>query len=151
MNRTTWIFPLLLCSLVVPTMAAETETVTSQTRVQYEASLHHSDYLLQITVVDDRTGNSWTGCTLTGLLFGALKEESGQRNTWDIDAHERAMAAAVADSSRVFHFSNPMALVNMTTVTDPAALSGKVNRACIEMKKTGCMRQQDLTGRFVPC
>ena len=149
MNKTTWAVLLLLCSLVVPTISDGAEAQIVQTRAQYEVSLRHSDYLVQITVVDDRSGEFWTGCTRTGLLLGALADESGQAR--GIDAHDSATATALSNRFRTFHFSNPRALYNLTTVIDPSALSGTVRRACIEMKKTGCMREQDLTGQFVPC
>lgn len=56
MNRTAWILPLMLSSLVVSTICAGAEAEITQTQTQYEASIRHRDYLLQITVVDDRTG-----------------------------------------------------------------------------------------------
>lgn len=66
-----------------------------------------------LTVVDERTGNSWTGCTPAQYLEGAVHIE----NHLDYDAVslERGHKIILSNASHVFHFSKSKALENIPT------------------------------------
>jgi hypothetical protein len=49
-------------ALVVLTMLIEAKAEPIQTPAQFEFALRHKNYLLEITVVDDRSGESSVGC-----------------------------------------------------------------------------------------
>jgi hypothetical protein len=72
--------------------------------------------------------------------------EKGQHATF-----EEAIVTALSNTSRVFHFSNPKALYNLTPVIDPNAFNGEISKACVRLRKSGCMYQRDLIGDFVDC
>jgi hypothetical protein len=134
----------LLCSLAAPAAA---EPAALQAQAQFEAAIRNrstSPNLILLTVVDDRTGESWTGCTLAPLLLGALlKESESQQPPVSL---QTATQIALSNTSHVFHFSKQSALDNLMPVID-----GKYSAACEALKRNGCMRKPDLTGAFVPC
>jgi hypothetical protein len=125
----------------------EAETETLQPQAQFEAAIRNttsSPSLILLTVVDDRTGQSWTGCTTAGLLVGAIHmERDEQRRAASV---QEAVQVALSNASHVFHFSKQSALYNLTPVKD-----GRFSKACGVLKKTGCMRKPDLSGEFEPC
>ena len=121
--------------------AAEPETIQPQER--FEAAMLNgstSPNLILLTIVDDRTGNSWVGCTLAPLLTGAIIRER------DAVSVQEAIQIAISNASHIFHFSKQSALDNLRDIT-----AGKYNKACDTLKRVGCVRRQDLTGAFVPC
>ena len=138
---------LLLCILSSAAIHAAAEPAALQAQAQFEAAIHNrstSPNLILLTVVDDRTGESWVGCTLAPLLLGAiLKENGAQQGPASVQA---ATQIALSNASHVFHFSKQSALDNLKPVMD-----GKYSKACEALKRNGCMQMQDLTGAFVPC
>jgi hypothetical protein len=95
-------------------------------------------------VVDDRTGQSWTDCTLAPFLVGAIwMEQDPQRNGAPIEEHDRI---ALANTSRVFHFFQQSALDNLRTARDET-----YRQACEVIKSGGCMRMIDRARMFISC
>jgi hypothetical protein len=96
--------------------AAETGPIQSQ--AEFKVAIRDdstSPYLILLTVVDDRTGQSWTDCTLAPFLVGAIwMEQDPQRNGAPIEEHDRI---ALANTSRVFHFFQQSALDNPAAAT----------------------------------
>jgi hypothetical protein len=135
----------VLPSYSVSRASAEAETL--QPQAQFEAAIRNrstSPNLILFTMVDDRTGDSWTGCTLAPLLLGAiLKERDPQQQVISV---QEAIQIALSNISHVFHFSKQSALDNLRDIAD-----GKYSRACGALKKDGCVQRQDLTGAFVAC
>jgi hypothetical protein len=131
----------LLLSYSVSRASAEAETL--QPQAQFEAAIRNrstSPNLILLTMVDDRTGDSWTGCTLAPLLLGAILK---QQRTISV---QEAIQIALSNTSHVFHFSRQSALDNLRDMAD-----GKYSRACGVLKQSGCVQRQDLTGAFVAC
>ena len=131
----------LLLSYSVSRASAEAETL--QPQAQFEAAIRNrstSPNLILLTMVDDRTGDSWTGCTLAPLLLGAILK---QQRTISV---QEAIQIALSNTSHVCHFSRQSALDNLRDMAD-----GKYSRACGVLKQSGCVQRQDLTGAFVPC
>ena len=77
-----------------------------------------SPYVVLITVVDDRTGRSTTGCTLGHFVVGAIFRENGgapeDKSNAAIDARlQEAQKIALENTSHIFHFSSQAALDNL--------------------------------------
>ena len=138
---------LSLALLSFPINRGEAETEALQPQAQFEAAIRNtssSPSLILLTVVDDRTGKSWTGCTLAGLLVGAIhRERDEQQHAASV---QEAVQIALSNASHVFRFSKQNALDNLRDVMD-----GHYSKACSALKRDGCLRKQDLTGKFVPC
>jgi hypothetical protein len=86
----------LLSSLSVGPGVAETEP--SQPQAQFEAAIRNrstSPNFILLTVVDDRTGESWIGCTLAPFLLGAIEREQPAVSL------EEAVRIALSNTSRV--------------------------------------------------
>ena len=125
-----------------------------------------SPYVVRITVVNDRTGEASTVCVDANLLSGAIYlENGGSFEHYDLpvtkegffdftkqprrestpEAIERAKKLvearkiAVANSSHVFHFSNPEALKN---------ISRHYPEACAAIEQGKRARIEDITGRI---
>jgi hypothetical protein len=134
-----------LLSYSVSRASAEAETL--QPQAQFESAIRNrstSPNLILFTMVDDRTGDSLTGCTLAPLLLGAiLKERDPQQRAISV---QEAVQIALSNTSHVFHFSRQSALDNLRDMAD-----GKYSRACGVLKQSGCVQRQDLTGAFVAC
>jgi hypothetical protein len=131
----------VLPSYSVSRASAEAETL--QPQAQFEAAIRNrstSPNLILFTMVDDRTRDSWTGCTLAPLLLGAILK---QQRTISV---QEAIQIALSNTSHVFHFSRQSALDNLRDMAD-----GKYSRACGVLKQSGCVQRQDLTGAFVAC
>ena len=64
-----------------------------------------------ITVVDDITGQSRTGCTTGNLLLGAIHRQYSL--AYDMAGIANAQNMALTNTSHVFHFSMPEALANV--------------------------------------
>jgi hypothetical protein len=86
----------------------------AQDRAHYEQAIREktsAPYFILVTVVDDTTKTSWTGCTLPEFLAGALDAERGQPNDdADMARDDQAMLDA---KDHAFHFSNPKALAEI--------------------------------------
>jgi hypothetical protein len=123
------------------------ETGPFQSQAEFEVAIRDdstSPYLILLTVVDDRTGQSWTDCTLAPFLVGAIwMEQDPQRNGAPIEEHDRI---ALAHTSRVFHFFQQSALDILPTVRD-----GTYRQACEVIKSGGCMRMIDRASMFISC
>jgi len=69
-----------------------------------------SPYIVLLAVVDDRTGQSRTGCTEAHFLVGAIilvrLNGYGTTNSENMVKNERARQIALENKSHVFHFSN---------------------------------------------
>ncbi|WP_161497239.1 energy transducer TonB [Bradyrhizobium nitroreducens] len=77
-----------------------------------------SPYLILLTTIDDRSGQAHTGCTPAPFLIGAIHIELwgriDPRAAPDELKSRRAEAerTAIENTSHVFHFTNPAALLN---------------------------------------
>jgi hypothetical protein len=76
-----------------------------------------SPYIVLLTVVDDRTGQSRTGCTEANFLLGAIILERlngyGKKNSENMVKNQRARQIALENTSHVFHFSKQAAIDNL--------------------------------------
>jgi hypothetical protein len=77
------------------------------------AVLDHSTspYFVLVTIVDDRTGQSRTGCTEANFVLGAIHLELNLAH--DSASIERADQIALQNADHVFHFSKQKALDNV--------------------------------------
>jgi hypothetical protein len=95
--------------------AARAEPVSVlQDQAPFEAALSDASaapYFVLVTIVDDRTGKSWTGCTVAPSLDGAIHAENNL--AYDGTAIARARQIMLAAKDHVFHFSNPAALAKI--------------------------------------
>jgi len=100
-----------------------------------------SPYIVLVTTVDDRTGESRTGCTEAHFLLGAIILEKldgyGKNNSENIIKTEKAQQIALENSSHVFHFSRQDALDNLPI---------KYQEACDMIKRGMRVRISDITG-----
>lgn len=64
-----------------------------------------------LTVIDDRTGNSWTGCTPAQFLEGAVHIEN--RLGYDTASAARGQQIILDNKKHIFHFSKSKALENI--------------------------------------
>jgi hypothetical protein len=104
---------------------------TRQSQAAFETAIRdssNSPYVVLITVVDDRTGQAETGCTLATFLRGAIYVEK-----WGSPVNrpaaetrprlEEAQQIALANTSHVFHFSSQAALDNILPLSYQEACS----------------------------
>jgi hypothetical protein len=112
---------LLLMSLVAAglstTVCAEEHT---QAQADFEVAIRDrstSHYVVLLTVVDDRNGQSRTGCTEANFLLGAIILEYlggyGKTNSENISKNQQAQKIALDNRSHEFHFSTQPALDNL--------------------------------------
>ena len=97
---------------------AAAETVQSQP--DFEIAVREtstSPYIILLTVVDDRSGQSRTGCTQAPFLLGAITMEKlggfGKTNAENIVKLQQAREIALNNATHVFHFSQQAALDNL--------------------------------------
>ena len=100
------------CHAIAAPDSAQTQSL--QSPESFEAAVRDNStspvYVL-ITVVDDTTGQTKTGCTTANLLLGAIHMEYGL--PYDQAAVASAEDMALANSRHVFHFSKADALNNV--------------------------------------
>jgi len=70
-----------------------------------------SPYVVLITIVDDRTGQSRSGCTSAPFLLGAIHREMNL--PYDLPSIKSAEQIALGNTAHVFHFSKQDALDNV--------------------------------------
>jgi hypothetical protein len=91
---------------------AEPEFVQSQANFE-KATRNRSTvtYIVFVTVVNDITGEAQTECMSAHLLLGAIHREYNL--DYDASSIEKAIQIALANSSRIFHFSKQAAIDNI--------------------------------------
>ena len=97
-------------------------------------------YLIHLTVVDDRTGATETGCIPAPFLVGAIQIESNLGNQPALRAE--AERIAVQNTTHVFHFSKQAALDNMPFNV------GKYQEACMLVERGKAVRLGDRDGQI---
>jgi hypothetical protein len=70
-----------------------------------------SPFYVIVTVVDDRNGETRTGCTAANSMAGAFHREMNR--PYDRESDERVRQMISDNEDHVFHFSNPDALANV--------------------------------------
>jgi hypothetical protein len=98
---------------------AETEFVQSQEN--FEKAIRDrstSLYFILATVVNDNTGEAHTECFPASFLLGAIHKEYDLN--YDAGSIEKAIQIALANSSRVFHFSKQTSIDNVPSFTKDA-------------------------------
>ena len=119
-----------------------------QSQAAFETALNDawsSPYVVRITVVDDRTGQASTGCTIPGLLRGAIYIEKWGAIAKVVTPETQARSdevkrIALENKSHVFHFSNPDALKNIPF---------RFPEACAAIERGKRARVADLTGEVI--
>jgi hypothetical protein len=146
-------FPSFRSFLVVPSlisMAGTSAADPSQSQAAFEAAIQDhstSPYIVLITVVDDWTGQTSTGCSPVNLLRGAIYiEQWGGFDgtvTPEVRAARRAEVERIAlkNTGHVFHFTNERALANI--------LPFAYQQACKEIAKGRSARIDDRTSRVL--
>lgn len=97
-----------------------------------------SPYFVLITVVDDRTGRTTTGCTTANFLLGAIHRENDLG--YDSIGVRKAQEIALSNVAHVFHFSKQASLDNL-------AMNDKIQdeqKACAIIKKGQSARLADI-------
>jgi TonB family protein len=112
-----------ILGLLIPSIAsAEDKTVQPyQSHAAFKTAIldmSTSPYVVLITVADDQTGRSSTGCTLAPFVVGAIYREKwgdSQGDTMvETDArYQEARKIALENTSHIFHFSKQVALDNL--------------------------------------
>lgn len=74
-------------------------------------SFSPAPYFVLVTVIDDTTQKSWTGCMPANLLKGAVHFEHGL--DYDEAGVSQTREILLAAKDHVYHFSNPRALANI--------------------------------------
>jgi len=120
---------------------------TRQSQAAFETAIRDhssSPYVILITVVDDRTGQSNTGCTLAPFLpvaiyiekWGPLPKSIAKTDPRLKEAEE----IALENTSHVFHFSSQAALDN---------LPFRHPDACAAIKRGSRARIADIIGKVI--
>jgi len=97
---------------MLPLTAQSAEFVQDQSH--FEAAIRNESlepFFVYVTIVDDRSGESRTGCVEGSFLKGAIHKELDL--SYDPASIERVAQIALSNSAHVFHFSNPKALNNV--------------------------------------
>jgi hypothetical protein len=117
-------------------LAASCADAQSQAAYSFDAAIHNrsmSQSVVLITAIDDRTGEQHVGCTRAAFVLGAIRFEYGLEGV-------AAEQFAIANTSRIFHFSKPEALHNLVLgFSDDAGserMKGDLQAAC-ELVKQG--------------
>lgn len=106
--------------ILVATLGTSAVLAAEQSAKSFATALRDnstSPYFVLITVVDDTTGQSRTGCTTANLLLGALHIEHDL--AFNPEGATNALNLALANTSHVFHFSKPKAVANMPVEYSP--------------------------------
>jgi TonB family protein len=135
---------LAVLSLVL--MAGTSAADPRQSQAAFETAIRDhstSPYIVLITVVDDRTGWTSTGCSGANLLLGAIYIEQWGHIDGTAAPEARARFAeveriALENTGHVFHFSNERALANILPFRYP--------EACAEIAKGRRARIGDISG-----
>src|SRR6267154_1835055 len=96
-------------------LPGESAAQPRQSQAAFETAIRDnstSPYVVLITVVDDRTGKSSSGCNSANLLLGAIYLEKwgsfDSKATPETNSrHNEAEKIALENTSHIFHFSNP--------------------------------------------
>jgi len=91
--------------------------------------------IILLTVVDDRTRQSRTGCALAPFLLGAIQREMGV-------SKDKAMDVALANSTHEFHFSKQDAIDNIPFIKAPSGV-------CTAVEHDLSVVMRDRTGDFL--
>jgi len=94
-----------------------------------------------VTVVDDRTGKSRKVCTAINFLKGAIEIErhmDGDKPDWERVDHE-----IIANTARIYHFSNPKALDNIVSRYSDDLLATIRQRCASDTDAELCARLRD--------
>jgi hypothetical protein len=141
-----FIFVALMGGLSISPAAAERPArVEHQLQRQFEAALENdssSPSFILITVVDGRTGETRTGCTLAPFLVEAIILERGLGHS--PESRARAKAVARQNSEHRFTFSTPAALRNV-----PFGPDQKSEEACRVLRQGFSARLADRTGQVI--
>lgn len=103
-----------IIAAMLPLGAYADGPVQDQQRFQ-AAILDHSTapFFVLVTIVDDRTGQSRTGCLAAPFLLGAIERELDLPS--GLDMSDRSVQIALGNPDHVFHFSKQAALDNVAT------------------------------------
>jgi hypothetical protein len=135
---------LLLSSLMfLPGAVRAQGLLPAQSDAAFEAALQDrspSPQFVAVTVVNDTSGETISGCLPANLLLGAMHREYSL--DYDPDSRQRAIAAAEVAGGRTFHFRNDDAWANM-----PA--SAWSSRACQIIASGQVARIADRSGQVI--
>lgn len=112
MNTQRAVYCLLLIYSLATARAEDNTPLQSQ--ASFEAAVRNysaSPSYVSITVVDDMSGKTWSGCTIASLLEGAIHREYNLG--YDTQGMKKAEEILLKSKDRVFHFSKPSALENI--------------------------------------
>jgi TonB family protein len=142
------------CSFLVVlspiSMAGTSAADPRQSQAAFETAIKDhstSPYIVLITVVDDRTGQTSTGCSTANLLRGAIYIEQWGRIDGTVTPEDRRArfaevgSIALENTDHVFHFSNERALANILPFRYP--------EACAEIAKGRRARIGDRSGQVL--
>ena len=128
---------LSLGALCVLTGEGRAENEFVQPQAYFEKAIRDKStfhYVIFATFVNDNTGESHADCMEGALLVGALLRENGLVN--DAKSIEKATEIALANPSRVFHFSKQDAIDNIPFFIKDAERFRSWHRdACILVKQ----------------
>ena len=94
--------------------AAAALTLPQQSPAAFETALEDrstSPEFVAVTVVNDNSGETISGCITASLFLGAMHKEYGLG--YDRPSVDRVIAAALASGGRTFHFQHDEAWANM--------------------------------------
>jgi hypothetical protein len=101
-------------------MPGESTADPIQSQSDFEIAIRDnstSPYIVLLTIVDDRTGESRTGCTEAHFLIGAIILERldgyGKTRSENMVKAQKARRIAVENTSHIFHFSKQSAIDNL--------------------------------------
>lgn len=99
----------------IATVARGESANVVQDQAHFEAAIADASaapYFVLVTIIDDKAGKSWTGCTIATALEGAVHAEYGL--SYDGPAIARTRAILLAATDHVYHFANPKALEKLS-------------------------------------
>jgi hypothetical protein len=137
MNRTAlraWLATLCAVAIGFPVLA---EAADIQPQDKFEAAIRNrstASSVILLTVVDDRTGQSRTGCAFASFLLDAIGKETGA-------AMDKVTDIALANPTHEFHFSRPEALANIPFIT--------AHRICAAVAEGRSVVMRDRSGDFI--
>ena len=94
--------------------AAAALTLPQQSPAAFETALEDrstSPEFVAVTVVNDNSGETMSGCITASVFLGAMHKEYGLG--YDPDSVDRVIAAALAEGGRAFHFRHDEAWASM--------------------------------------
>jgi hypothetical protein len=136
-------------SIFATGLSRDSAAQTRQSQAAFETAIRDSStspYVVLVTVVDGRTGQAGTGCTLAPFLLGAIYIEKwgSPLNKAAAEARprlEEAVHVALTNTSHVFHFSNQAALDNILPL--------RYQEACSAIEKGSRARISHRTRRVI--